>query len=451
MGSTVTAALIFEPLRLGPLTVRNRILRSSVAGRFDNFDGSGTDVRINWDVKFARGGVGAIISSNAPVDERGHIVPGYAYLDSDDKIPFWRELGRRVHEHDCHYIAQLVFAGRERILPGLRYDTAFGATDASEPVNGFPCRKLTVAQIGEVVSLFVQAARRARVAGLDGIELAGANGMLFTQFLSPAINTRKDEYGGSLENRARFALQVVRAVRAEIGQDFCLGFKISVDEAPRELLPWQRSGNPAEDVVTVCRWLEEAGVDYIHVSAGTGFPHPRNPAGRFPAKDVVRTYDTLLSSGSHTIRNYVVFRTWPLSAVFRWWWERPGRRLGIEGINLQAARAVKQAVSIPVLCTGGFQTASVISAAIGRGDCDGVTLGRTLVANPDLVRLFEQGHDAAPRPCTYCNKCLFNFIENPLGCYDESRFDSREEMVRQILSVYDVPAPATAREPEHIV
>jgi 2,4-dienoyl-CoA reductase-like NADH-dependent reductase (Old Yellow Enzyme family) len=103
---------------------------------------------------------------------------------------------------------------------------------------------------------------------------------------------------------------------------------------------------------------------------------------------------------------------------------------------------VKQAVSIPVLCTGGFQTASVISAAIERGDCDAVTIARPLVANPDLVRLFEQGHDAPPRPCTYCNRCLFNFVENPLGCYEEARFDSREAMVRQILSVYETEAPA---------
>ena len=93
-----------------------------------------------------------------------------------------------------------------------------------------------------------------------------------------------------------------------------------------------------------------------------------------------------------------------------------------------------------MLCTGGFQTASVVAGAIARGDCDGVTIARPLVANPDLVRLFEQGHDAPPRPCTYCNKCLFNFLENPLGCYDETRFDSREEMVRQILSVYAGPA-----------
>ena len=431
------AAAIFEPLRLGPLTVKNRILRSSVAGRFDNYDGSGTEARINWDLKTARGGVGAIISSNAPIDERGHIVPGYAYLDDDARIPFWRELGRRVHEHDCAYVVQLVFAGRERIIPGLRYDYALGATDDPEPVNGFECRKMTPEQIGEVVESFAQAARRAREAGLDGVELAGANGMLFTQFLSPAINDREDEYGGSLENRARLALDAVRAIRREVGNDFCLGFKISVAEAPRELLPWLGRGNSVEDVVRVCRWLEDAGVDYLHVSAGTGFPHPRNPAGRFPAKEVVKTYDALLSSGSRTFRNFLIFRTWPFSAAFRWWWERPHRKLGLEGINLPGSRAVKEAVSIPVLCTGGFQTASVIAGAIERGDCDGVTIARPLVANPDLVRHFERGLDRAPRPCTYCNRCLFRFVEDPLGCYEEARYDSREEMVREILSVYE--------------
>jgi 2,4-dienoyl-CoA reductase-like NADH-dependent reductase (Old Yellow Enzyme family) len=432
----MSTSAIFEPLRLGALTVKNRVLRSSAGGRFDNYDGSGTEVRINWDVLFARGGVGAVISSNAPIEERGHILPGYAYIDRDDRIPFWRELGRRVHEHDCAYVIQLVHAGRERIIPGLRYDQGLGATADPEPINGFECRQMSVEEIRRVVDAFGRAARRAREADLDGVELAGANGMLFTQFLSPAINTRDDEYGGSLENRARFALDVVRAIRREVGRDFCLGFKISVEEATRELLPWLRRGNSVEDVVRVCRWLDEAGVDYLHISAGTGFPHPRNPAGRFPAREVVKTYDALISSGRNTFRNFLVFRTWPLSAAFRWWWERPHRKLGIEGINLPASRAVKQAVSIPVLCTGGFQTASVIAGAIERGDCDGVTIARPLVANPNLVRFFEQGLDSAPKPCTYSNKCLFAFVENPLACYDETRFDSHEEMIREAFEVF---------------
>ena len=435
------SAAIFEPLRFRNLEVKNRVFRSSVAGRFDNYDGSGTEVRINWDVKFARGGVGAIISSNAPIDGRGHIVPGYAYIDSDETIPFWRELGRRVHEFDCKYIVQLVFAGRERMMSGVHTWPAWSSSNRAEPINGFPATRMTVDEIRSVVRSFAAAARRAREAGLDGVELAGANGMLFTQFLSSAINDREDEYGGSLENRARFSLEVVRAIRAEVGDDFFLGFKISPRERMRELLPWLRPGNTMAESLQVCRWLDQAGVDMLHISTGGGFPHPRNPAGRFPAREMVKTYDALISDGGHVLRNFLIFSTWPFSAAFRWWWERPTRSFGgYEGINLDDSRAVKQAVGVPVLCTGGFQTASVIAAAIEGGACDGVTIARPLVANPDLVHHFETGRDTAPRPCTYCNKCLFNFIENPLGCYEEARFDSREEMLEQIFSIYREPS-----------
>ncbi len=117
---------------------------------------------------------------------------------------------------------------------------------------------------------------------------------------------------------------------------------------------------------------------------------------------------------------------------------RPADR--IEGANLPDARAIKAAVGIPVLCTGGFQTASVIARAIENGDCDAVSIGRPLVANNDLVQLFAEGHDRAPRPCTYCNKCLFNVLINPLGCYEERRYGSREEMIAQILSVFEPSA-----------
>jgi 2,4-dienoyl-CoA reductase (NADPH2) len=118
-------------------------------------------------------------------------------------------------------------------------------------------------------------------------------------------------------------------------------------------------------------------------------------------------------------------------------WSRPPD--SVEGFNLADARRVKEVVSIPVLCTGGFQTASVIRGAIERGDCDAVTIARPLVANNDLPKLFAAGHDRAPRPCTFCNKCLYNVVENPLGCYDERRYDSREEMIAEIMSVYDPP------------
>src|SRR5262250_3279480 len=104
---------IFQPIKFRNLEVKNRIFRSSISGRFDNEDGSGTQARINWEEKFARGGVGAILSSFCPVHIRGRIMPNYAMIDDDDKIPFWRQLGEAVHRHDCKYIVQLSHSGRQ--------------------------------------------------------------------------------------------------------------------------------------------------------------------------------------------------------------------------------------------------------------------------------------------------------------------------------------------------
>jgi 2,4-dienoyl-CoA reductase-like NADH-dependent reductase (Old Yellow Enzyme family) len=429
--------ILFEPLRFRNLTVKNRLWRSNLAGRFDNYDGSGNPARINWELKFARGGVGAIVSSFVPVQIRGRILPNYATIERDDRIPFWRELGKRVHEFDCKFILQLSHAGRQRDIGGIEYERGLSPTDKPDPLHGFECERMTLAQIRETVEAFARGARRAREAGLDGVELHAANGYLFTQFLSSAINDREDEYGGGLENRARFLLEVVAAIRAEVGDDFHLQVKLSTTEYHNAMLPWEAPGNTLEDSLKVCRWLEAAGVDAIHVSTGSSFPHPRNPAGDFPVEEAAKTYDTMLSSGSRTLLNYLAFRG-PAGQLYRALWLK-ARGEVIEGINLPDSRAVKAAVSIPVLCTGGFQTASVIRQAIASGACDAVTIGRPLVANNDLVHMFAAGLDRPPRPCTYCNKCLVNVLENPLGCYDESRYGSREEMIREILSVYEPP------------
>ena len=430
---------MFEPLSFRTLTVKNRVFRSSLAGRFNNYDGTGSQTHINWDLKAARGGVGAIISSNAPVHPRGLIVPNYAHIDRDETIPFWRELVRRVHEHDCKYVVQLAFSGRQRDVGGIQYEKGWSSTDDPEPVHGLECERMTVDQIREMVRCFAQGARRAREAGADGVEVHGCNGYLITQFLSPAINDREDEYGGSLENRARFALEVVRAIRREVGDDYHVQFKISPREHLRDIYPWMGDGNTLEESIQVCKWLEEAGVDGFHISTGGAFPHPRNPPGKMPLADLAKTYDSMTSSGRHTFRNLVAFRVPPLKWAMQKWWERP---LGgkYEGRTLPDAAAVKQAVGVPVLCAGGFQTASVIRSAITSGDIDGVTMARTLLANPTLPTMFAAGADRAPRPCTYSNKCLVNFVENPLGCYDETRYESRDQMIDEIMSVYDLPA-----------
>jgi 2,4-dienoyl-CoA reductase (NADPH2) len=432
---------IFQPLKFKNLTVKNRVFRSNVSGRFDNYDGSGNQARINWETKFAKGGVGAIVSSFVPVALRGRIVPNYAMIDHDRHIPFWRAVGKAVHEHDCRYILQLSHSGRQRDIPGIEIALALSSTGKADPSHGFRCQQMTTADIGETVNAFAEGARRAREAGLDGVELHGANGYLITQFLSSAINDRKDEYGGSLENRARFVLDIVRAIRKRVGSDFHLQMKISAVEHADAVSFFGigPSGNKIDDSVKVCQWLVEAGVDAIHVSTGAFFPHPLNPAGSdLPVDELVKTYDTMISSGDLTFRNYILFRTAPDIARHQWQSSVPDPDK-IEGLNLPEARTIKAAVNVPVICTGGFQTASVIAKAIERGDCDAVSAARPLIANNDLVETFRRGQDRPDKPCTYCNRCLVNVVENPLGCYEESRFPSREAMVAQIMSVFNPP------------
>ncbi|WP_437302220.1 NADH:flavin oxidoreductase [Sorangium sp. So ce388] len=435
--------IIFKELKFRSLTVKNRVFRSSISGRFDNYDGSGTYVRINWEEKFAAGGVGAIISSYVPVHTRGRILPNYAMIHHDGTIPFWTALGERVHRHDCKFILQLSHSGRQQDLGGVENlpFKAQSSTSKREPFHGFLCTSMTREEIKYTVQCFAEGARRAKAAGLDGVETHSSNGYLINQFLSSGINDRKDEYGGSVENRARFLVEIIRAIRKAVGDDFHVQAKISALEY-NDVVPFEKRGNTLEESIAICQMLEEAGVDAIHVSTGSMFPHPRNPAGDFPLDDARRWYDGLLSSGSLTMRNYLMFRYRLLHPLFRRiWFRHLPEKTRIEGLSAENARAIKGRVRVPVIVTGGFQTASVIAETIRSGASDAVSIARPLLANNDLVKMFERGLDAPPNPCTYCNKCLLNVLENPLACYDLDRYGGDYiKMMQNAMSVY-YPSP----------
>ena len=457
--------IIFQPLQWRNLTVKNRLFRSSISGRWDNYDGSGTQARINWEEQFAKGGVGTIISSYTPIHIEGRIVPNAAMIDSDQRIPFWKKVGETVHQYDCKFIMQLSHAGRQRDIDGVentypdsfRPTPALSSTHKSEQIHGFGCRNMTLAEIQQTVQRFADGARRAREAGLDGVELHSSNGYLITQFLSSGINTRTDEYGGSLENRYRLLKEIVQAIRKEVGNDFHLQAKISAVDY-NNVLPWEKRGNTLPDSIQICQWLEEDGVDALHISRGSTFPHPLLPAGPFPFKIATSTYDTMISSAAwRTLLNYFLFRSPLLRPIFRAIWNRlekpwqtpvQGDRISpksldtffqeqvpawelhallerYQGTVIEDAKAIKDKVKIPVICTGGFQQASFIRQVIEQDFCDGVTIARPLVANKDMAQQFQAGKDLPDRPCTYCNQCLGSYLEYPLGCYERNRYYQR--------------------------
>ena len=496
----MAADIIFEPLKIGnSFEAKNRIFRSSISGRFDNYDGSGTQARINWEEKFARGGVGAIITSFVPVSIRGRILPNYATIHSDDRIDFWGRVIKKVHEYDCRFIIQISHSGRQRDNGGVENvgNKALSSTSQYEPLHGFPCQAMTLEEVEETVQLFGNAARRVRAAHADGVETHSANGYLFTQFLSSGINDRSDKYGGSLPNRARFLMEVIKAVRQQVGDDFHFQIKISAVERNNAVLWWEKPGNTVEESIQVCRWAhhpvewaraarEDEGVwskvkgpDAFHVSTGSSFPHPLNPPGDFPVEVLARTYETVISSGRNTFRNFVLFRHGLTAWLFRTLWLRvqkqvKGHPLNVpkvnqpfltrnlkpadlqklldayQGVSLNDARKIRKALAEqtsalglgqppPVICTGGFQQASYIRKAISDGYCDAVSMARPLIANNDLPDIFKNGADLPKNPCTYCNKCLLHDVEDPLGCYNQDRFGSYQELLDTTMSVFQPP------------
>ena len=279
---------IFQPLQFRTFSVKNRIFRSNISGRFDNYDGSGNQARINWELKFARGGVGAIISSFVPVHMRGRIMPNYATIDSDDAHPVLARARRReVHEHDCRFILQLSHGGRQRDIPGIEYATGLSSTGEPEPLHGFECERMTIAQI-QRDRAGVRRGRAARARGRPR-RRGTARRQRLPDHPVPQLGDQRPR------GRVRRRAGEPRALRA--------GDRAGDPRARRPRLPpadedqrhrvQQRAAAEARSRATRSRTrcrcasgCEEAGVDAIHVSSGSCFPHPKNPAGDLPIDEL---------------------------------------------------------------------------------------------------------------------------------------------------------------------
>ena len=287
----------------------------------------------------------------------------------------------------------------------MRGKKALSSTSHREPIHGFPCQAMTRNEIQEMIGFFAEGARRAKAAGADGVETHSANGYLFTQFLSSGINDRTDEYGGPLENRARFLLEVFRAIRAKVGNDFHVQVKISAVDRNNAVLPWEKPGNVLEDSIQVCKWVENPvewakaakedvakwqgvrGADAIHVSSGSSSCTRLILRAKCPSKTWRGLIESVVSTGELTFRNLLLFRFRLGRWLFKTLWDRikkrhPGYALAVpipaslrpadmqarlaayQGVCLSDAHEIKKAVKIPVICTWRFQQASYIRKAI---------------------------------------------------------------------------------------
>jgi len=341
---------LFEPGKIGAMELKNRIVMPPMATGFASDDGSVTDRLIAYYEERAKSGPGLIIVEITCIDSPvGRGLATQINIDDDRFIPGLARLARAIKQHGVRAAIQLHHAGRQTSSRVTGFKPV-----APSPIpgrDGEMPKELTVDEIKRLVECFAQGARRAREAGFDGVEIHGAHGYLVSQFLSPLSNKREDEYGGSVENRARFLVEIIKAVRSKVGHGFPLWCRLSAVEMNIE------GGITLEETKVVARLAQEAGVDAIHVSAHSAGVVRRPPMAQPP------------------------------------------------GALIEYAEGVKKAVSVPVIAVGRI-TPELGEEALRQGKADFIAMGRQFLADAHVVEKIADGRLDDITPCLRCFFCL---------------------------------------------
>ena len=358
---------LFRPLQAGPVTLKNRIVMGSMHTRLETVpDGSARAA--DFYAERAKGGAALIITGGYSPDTAGLLEADSGALDHPDKLAEHRAVTAAVHAAGGLICLQILHAGRY-----AKHDALVGASDIPSPINRRKPRALTTAEAEQTVESFAACAALARAAGYDGVEIMGSEGYLISQFIALRTNQRSDKYGGSLENRLRFPLEVVRATRSRVGADFLILFRMSA-------LDLVEGGLNAQETLQQARALEAAGVDVL--DTGIGWHEARVP----------------------TI-GYMVPR-----AAWR-----------------DATARIKSAVSIPVMATNRINTPELAEELLQQGVADLVSLARPFLADAAFALKAEQGRADEINTCIACNQACLDFLfrdkvasclVNPRACHE---------------------------------
>lgn len=314
----------------------------------------------------AKGGVALIISGGHSPNEAGLMEPGAPILDSRKDIPVHRAIANAVHEHDAKMLLQMIHAGRSSRHPGL-----VGASDIKSPICPFKPRALTAPEIETTIEDYVSCAELAAEAGYDGVEVMGSEGYLINQFTIPRTNNRTDEWGGSVENRIRFPVEIVRRMRARLGPDFLIMYRISA-------LDLVEGGSTAEEIDRQAIAIEAAGADILNT--GIGWHESSVPTIAYPVPRAAWAF---------------------------------------------ATERVRKLVKIPVVASNRINTPEVAEQLIAAGTADLVSMARPMLADPDFAAKARDGRRADINVCIACNQACLDYIftdrtatclVNPLAC-----------------------------------
>ncbi len=383
MTSTPTAARVFSPLRIGPLTLRNRFIKSATN---EGCARGGTPSKrlVQFHQQIAAGGVGMTTVAYCAVVSDGRTFVDQITLNAES-VRHLRVLTAAVHRAGAAAMAQLTHAGCFTFLPPRdtrRPLSASGGFNKVGVMSGQWLRqRMSVDDMERVAGEFVRGARLAAEAGFDAVEIHMGHGYLLSQFLTPFYNRRRDEYGGSIGQRTRYPVMVLRRVLDAVGKQLAVVCKISVTDG-------RRGGNTADDGVEIARALERAGAHLLVLSAGLNVESITKMFGSsFPKENRARTGNPIVAAAMLIQR-----LTEPRNVRFQ------------ELYLLDDSRKVRAATRLPLAYLGGVRSLAAAEAALAEG-FDAVAMGRALIHRSDLVNVFASGA-VRESGCTYCNRCV---------------------------------------------
>ena len=347
---------LFNKINIGQMTLKNRIIMSAMDLGFTS-DGTINDQIINFYIERAKGGVGFIVVGGCYPEMNGKVWKSIIGLDKDEFIPGLKRLTDAIHRHDVRVAAQLLHAGRSASSFFTKMQPVAPSAVAYRSIKEEP-RALTIPEIKTVIDNYVSATLRAKKGGFDAVELHGGMGYLINQFLSNATNKRNDEYGGSLENRARFAREMVLAIKETVGNDYPVIFRMSGDDLVE-------NGLKLEESVEIARILEKAGVDAFNVSPGW-----------------------------HESKTPIMLMSIPRMAY------------------AYLSAKIKSQLTVPVIASVRINDLKLAEEILDNEQADMVSIGRPLIVDPELPNKYKNGQFDDIRTCIACNQGCFDSLLN---------------------------------------
>ena len=328
--------------------LKNRLVKAAMTEGLGDPKNRATEAHVRLYKRWAEGGAGMLLTGNVQVDRRFMERPGNVAIDgpqSNEAIAALRAYAEAGTSNNTHLWMQISHAGRQTPISVSKEPLAPSDIPLDMPGAQFgKPRAMTGAEIEDVITRFAHTATVARDVGFTGVQIHGAHGYLISEFLSPDVNNRTDEWGGSLENRARLLLEIVRAVRKAVGPDFPVSVKLNSAD-------FQRGGFVHEDAIKVATWLNNEKLDLLEISGGT-YEQPR-----------------LVGLDDLTLR--------PEKSE-----KRKESTIAREAYFLEYAKDIREATTMPLMVTGGFRSAEGMNAALASHTIDVVGLGRPLCVDP---------------------------------------------------------------------